>query len=50
MASLLAVLEDVVRATEIFALFQRISDELMTAKPDGAIVAAGPPSLPARII
>jgi hypothetical protein len=50
MPSFLSVFEDVVRATEIFALFQRISDELMTAKPDGAIVAAGPSSLPARII
>jgi hypothetical protein len=49
-ASFLSVFEDVVHATEIFALLKRISDELMTAKPDGAIVAAGPSSLPARII
>jgi hypothetical protein len=42
MPSFSSVFEDVVRATEIFTLFQRISDELMTAKPDDAIAAAGP--------
>jgi len=41
MPSFLSVFEDVARYKNLRA-FQRISDELMTAKPDGAIVAAGP--------